>query len=276
MTVQINAALQLWTVRDAYAVDAVGTVGRIADLGYDGVELVDTLISQDRSGKRTRGMLDERGLTAVGLHAHLEALESDLERLLLTTRALDCPALVCAWLAEPRRRDQSTYEDVARSLRTIGTRCRDDGVQLVYHPHDFEYTRFGGQTALDILCEHVPAELMTVELDTYWVMASGHDPATELERFNSRCSLLHLKDTMYPREPPLAAAEPGVAHRTTELGTGVLPLLEVLRAAARAVRWYIVEQDLSRDDPFRSAGMGLQHLRRAAAGSSAGCPEERP
>lgn len=271
---EINAALQLWTVREAYSADAAGTLGRIADLGYDGVELVDTLMGADPSGQVTRAMLDERSLTAVGLHAHLEALESDLDRLIATTQALGCSDLVCAWLAEPRRRNQRAYEDVARSLRTIAAHCQTAGVRLVYHHHDFEYSRFGEQTALDIICAGAPAELLTVELDTYWVMASGRDPATEIERFGSRCSLLHLKDRMYPREPALAREEPGVAHRTTELGTGVLPLLSVLRAAAPTIRWYIVEQDLSRDNPMRSAGIGLQHLRRTAADLFADHPDE--
>lgn len=274
--VEISVALQLWTVRDAYAADAAGTLGRIADLGYDGVELVDTLMSADPSGHVTRAMLDERGLAAVGLHAHLEALESDLDRLLAATRALGCRELVCAWVAAPRRRSRSTYEDVARSLGTIAAQCQREGVRLVYHHHDFEYSRFDGETALDMFCTRVPAELLTVELDTYWIMASGHDPATELERYGSRCSLLHLKDTMHPTEPALAPEAPGVAHRTTELGTGVLPLPDVLRAAAPTIRWYIVEQDLSRDDPLRSAEIGLQHLRRAVAELSAGQPDEHP
>lgn len=267
MPVDLQAALQLWTVRDACRADPIGTLHRVADLGFDGVELVDTLMGGDRSGEASRAVLDDRGLAAVGYHALLETLETELDRLIDVTRTLGCRDLVCAWMDAPRRRDEAAYRQAGASLAGIAERCREAGVQLVYHHHDFEYARLDGHTGLEVLCAQVPADLMAVELDTYWVMAGGSDPIREIARYADRCSLLHCKDRMPESEVALAEPEPGVAHRTTELGTGVLDLPGVLRAVAEhGIRWCIVEQDLSRDDPFRSAEIGLANLRRVAAG----------
>ena len=261
----LPVALQLWTVRAAAARDHAGTLGRVAELGFDGVELVEELMGADRSGAATRAVLRRLGLAAVGCHAHLGALERELDRLIDVTLELGCEHLVCAWLDEPRRADLDAYRDVARSLAGIGERCRQAGVQLVYHHHDFEYARFEGRPALDWLCALVDPALLQVELDTYWVLAGGADPAAELHRFGDRCRLVHVKDRLPDGAPDVAEPQAGVAHRTTEVGTGVLDLPELLAAAEPHVRWCIVEQDVCPNGPFESARTGLANLRTALA-----------
>ncbi len=258
-------ALQLWTVRQAAGHDLARTLERLADLGFDGVELVASLMGSDRSGARIRAVLERLGMTPVGYHATLEALESELDRLIDVACELGCPNLVCAWLPEPRRADHAAYLDTARSLAEIGQRCLQAGLQLVYHHHDFEYARFQGRSALDWLCGLVDPALMKLELDTYWVLTGGVDPADELRRYGDRCRLLHVKDRLPDVMPDAAPAEPGLAHRNTEVGTGMLDLPAVLEAAASHVRWYIVEQDVCAGDPFDSASTGLDNLRGAAA-----------
>jgi sugar phosphate isomerase/epimerase len=68
-----RVGLQLYTIRDECARDLEGSLRRVGELGYDGVEL-HNLYERDAADVRT--MLDESGLAVAGLHAGLDAIEN--------------------------------------------------------------------------------------------------------------------------------------------------------------------------------------------------------
>jgi sugar phosphate isomerase/epimerase len=63
--VQLPIALQLYTVRDELAVDYVGTLQKVAEIGYTAVELgrADVLAYTD-----LQAVLSDLGLRAVAMH----------------------------------------------------------------------------------------------------------------------------------------------------------------------------------------------------------------
>ena len=71
---KIPLALQLWSVRDEMANGVPGTLKRLAEMGYEGVETAGTC---NLSGEAFRGMLDDAGLACVGMHVGLDALEGE-------------------------------------------------------------------------------------------------------------------------------------------------------------------------------------------------------
>ena len=88
-------ALQLYTVRDQLARDFEGTIRRVADIGYAGVETASFPVGV--SAAAAKALFDEVGLTICAAHAPLplgEAATETLDRL----AALGCDRLVCAWL----------------------------------------------------------------------------------------------------------------------------------------------------------------------------------
>src|SRR5689334_18360724 len=90
-------ALQLYTVRGECDRDLEGTVGRVAELGYEGVELFDL---HGHTPQQIRGWLDRAGLTAVGRHARLEMFEGDLDALAAELETLGTNRAAQSW-AEP-------------------------------------------------------------------------------------------------------------------------------------------------------------------------------
>ena len=263
---KVPVALQLWSVRDDFRRDFGGTLRVVADLGYDGVELVDWLGYGGLTARALRVLLDELNLSAAALHADLDALESDLDRLVRTCIDLGIAYLVCAWVREERRRDQEGYLAVARSLEAIGARCAEHRLRLAYHHHDFELDRFCGKPALELLLDATTPEALGLELDTYWVHRGGEDPADLLQRLGSRCPLVHLKDARAD-EGLEELAGPGVAHLATEIGTGVIDFGAVLAASVHTARWHVVEQDEPREhSALESARISLENLRSLAAG----------
>ena len=73
-----GVGLMLYTVREESATDLEGVLKAVAEIGYDGVELFDL---HGHDAAQVREWLDRLGLVAVGRHAGLDALETELPAL---------------------------------------------------------------------------------------------------------------------------------------------------------------------------------------------------
>lgn len=241
-------AVQMYTLRNEVAADYAGTLGAVAQLGYRAVELV-TLGAF--SAANLRAELDTQGLQVAGMHVGLDRLEHDLDAALADVRTLGARYVVCPWLPPARRESAESYHALAQLLNRVGRSCHDQGLQLCYHNHDFEFQRFGDTTGLAILFDETDPQLLQAELDVYWAAFAGTDPVALLQRMTGRVPLVHLKDMA-------ADAVRGFA----EVGHGVLDFPAILAAADQAgAEWYIVEQDTCTRPPLESVGMSLAYLR---------------
>jgi sugar phosphate isomerase/epimerase len=237
-------ALQTYTVRDDLARDFFGTLARIREIGYTAIETGALLPGVPLSDALAH--LQRLGLRVVGIHAPLESLAAGLDAQLDFVLALGGAYLGVS------RRYESRAEVLAWADRYnhAGEACRARGVQFVYHNHNWEFTRFDGDYAYDLLIEHTDPALVRFQLDTYWVQRGGEDPAAYLRRLAGRCPLLHIKDL-----------EPGPEQFYAEIGEGVLDWPAIFGAAAAAgVQWLIVEQDQCRRPPFESAALSYRNL----------------
>ncbi len=67
-------ALQVYTVRDFAEQDFAGTMRKVKEMGYDGVELAGTY---DMKAVEIKKILDEIGLELVSAHVNLNLIEDD-------------------------------------------------------------------------------------------------------------------------------------------------------------------------------------------------------
>jgi sugar phosphate isomerase/epimerase len=242
-------AAQMYTVRDASRHNFAGTLQRVAELGYAGVELAGTF---DTKPNELANLLNDLGLHCVSAHVSLSDLRSKLDQQIDIYKTLGADYLVCPWLPPEERGDEITYRTLAETLDQIGEQCRANGLQLCYHHHDFELRRLSGRYALDILLQETKPENLQLEPDTYWLKYGGEDPAGYIARWGERVPLVHLKD-MTATSPPAFA----------EVGTGTLDWISIFEAASAGnTRWYIVEQDICPGDPFESLRTSLENLHK--------------
>src|SRR5436853_835239 len=244
---QIPIALQMYTLRDESARDFAGTLREVAKIGYAGVEFAGT---GGLSAAELRRLLNDLNLRVAGSHTGLDALEGDLNAALDFIQALGCEFVVCPFLPEERRQSADDYRALAEILNRAGATCKQRGLQLCYHNHAFEFQRFDGQYALDILYRATDPDLVKGELDTYWIRKGGADPAAYIRQYSGRCPLIHLKD--------MAADE---KQSFAEVGEGTLDWPAIFTAAeAGGARWYIVEQDVCPGPPLESIARSLRNL----------------
>ena len=232
-------ALQLYTVRNEFARDPLGTLGAVAGMGYPAVEFAG-YAGQEASAVRSR--LDELDLRAMGAHTPFAALMDDFQR-----AAGDVVTIGGQYLIVPSvpRDEYLETPDQVRRLAGIfngfGEAARDLGLAFLYHNHDFELRHSegwseSGLSALELLLHQTDPATVNFELDVFWAETAGRSAEELIRAWPGRFTSLHVKD-MDP------------AGEDAPIGTGRYDFRPVL-AAAEAVggtRWLVVEQDNPRD-----------------------------
>jgi len=237
-------AVQPYTVREALARDYVGTLEKVAAIGYEGIELGPP--PEGMTVAEQKALLDRLGLQVIGTHASFDNLDVDFDALLGYLQLTGGRYVTVSMKFESR-------DDVLRKaerFNRIGERCRAGGATFLYHNHNWEFERFGGDRVLDLILQETDPELVKLELDTYWVRKGGEDPVIYLGKLTGRCPLLHIKDM-----------EAGEEQFFAEIGEGILDFPAIAQAAERAgTEWLVVEQDLCRRDPFDSLAISYRNL----------------
>ncbi|MFP4437224.1 MAG: sugar phosphate isomerase/epimerase family protein [Chloroflexaceae bacterium] len=246
---QLPIALQLYSLRAETRSDFAGTLRRVAAMGYGAVELPAT---GNPAPAELAALLDDLGLSVAALHARLQDLDQNLDGVIARARQLGCGYIVCPKLPLGLDRYRAAgWQAAARRFNRIGAACAAQGVQFCYHNHTWEFRRFGGRTALEILLAQSDPAHVQIEPDVYWAQAAGHDPVALVRQLAGRVPLLHLKDMC------------GRFWRSfTELGRGRIDIPALITAAEQSgTAWLIVEQDRFTRPPLESVRLSLEYLR---------------
>lgn len=244
---KIPIALQLYTVRDEAARDFPGTLHRVAEIGYAGVELAGY---HGLSVRDLKGRLDDRHLSVAGSHIRLERLENELAQVVDENLTLGNRFIVVPSLPEDQRTVDGYFRSAER-LDSLGDSLKSFGLTLVYHNHDFEFQILeNGKRGLDILLENTDATLVKLELDAYWAVKAGIDPVAYAQQHTGRIPLMHLKD----RDTSDGSDAP--------LGTGDLPLDDLVAAAETiGTNSLIVEQDTCKQPSLDASKISYEALK---------------
>ena len=242
MTIPI--ALQLYTVRDLLAQDFEGTIRKVADMGYAGVETANMFGGSPASAAKLFG---ELGLTVSGAHSPMP-LGDQKQEVLDTMGALNCKRLIVAWQPPEKYKSLDGIRSICDTLNEGAVVARAHGLQLGYHNHWFEYQPVEGRIPTDVMLEHLDPDVF-LEVDAYWVQTAGQDPAQVVRRLGSRAPLLHIKDGPCQIEAPMTA-----------LGEGVVDIPGVVAAGAGSAEWLVVELDRCDTDILQAVHKSYQYL----------------
>jgi sugar phosphate isomerase/epimerase len=245
-------ALQLYSVRDDLEKDLTRTIQKVKAFGYDGVEFAGLY---DHKPAEIKKILKESGLIPVSAHVPFIELVAEPAKLIGEYAEIGCKYIAIPYLMPEYRPGAEKFNEVIEGAKILGKTAKDFGMTLLYHNHDFEFTKINGEYALDVLYKSVSADLLQTELDTCWVNVAGENPSAYLRKYAGRAPVVHLKDFVMPGKKPekmyeLIGIKDENERKDAEvfefrpLGLGVQNFPEILKACADAdARWVIVEQD---------------------------------
>lgn len=238
--------IQLYSLRDIFPGDVLGTLEMLKRYGYGDVEFAGL---HGRTPDVMRGALDTLGLRASSTHVGLGDILADEDATFEMCQTMGHDYLVVPWLAPEDRPDRDGYLVLADQLNALGERSKAAGVQLGYHNHDFEFDTFGGDTpAYDDFVQRLDPELVVMELDLYWTVKAGYDPVTYFERYPGRFPLWHVKDGA------------GSDLAQTDVGAGQIDFARLFAASSTAgLKHAFIEHDQP-EDSLAFARASLAHV----------------
>ena len=268
----LPVGLQLYTVRGDMEKDFKGTLQKVKELGYDGVEFAGLF---DNTPEQVKAMCAEIGLNPISAHVPLADMLADVDKVIADYKAIGCEYIVVPYVTEERRPGGELFKQMVEEIRTIGQKCKEAGLVLLYHNHDFEFAKTEtGEFGLDYLYANVPADLLQTELDQCWVKYAGQDPVAYLQKYEGRSPVVHLKDyyaSGEQKEDPYALIglnegekKENTAFEFRPLGYGVQDIPAIIEASKKAgSKWLIVEQDQPSmgKTPMECAAMSMEYLK---------------
>ncbi|MBS4198747.1 sugar phosphate isomerase/epimerase [Bacillus sp. FJAT-49732] len=245
-----KAALQLYSVREAAEKDFLGTVQKVADMGYDAIQFAGYF---NTPAHELKSVLDEKGITVAGSHIMLDAFKG--EQLIETfkyNREIGNNLLIVPGIAPHYRDSEDAWKRTAEEFNKIGQACKKEGFTFAYHNHNFEFEKFGDTTGFDLLFGNSDPDLVKIELDCYWATFADLDPLDLINQYGNRIVSLHLKDM---------TVENG-KKRSIEIGSGSLDIASLLDVGTKNdVKWFIIEQEQFDGDPMESSKVNIENLK---------------
>lgn len=269
---KLPVAVQLYSVRDEMEKDFYGTIQKMKDLGYNGVEFAG-LFGEEPS--KIKAFCEEIGITPISAHVPYYDMLAEPEKVLSAYAEIGCKYVAVPYLNEECRPGTDGFDATVEGIRKIGEAAKNLGIQLLYHNHDFEFVKIGEEYALDVLYSTIPADLLQTEIDTCWVNVAGVNPAEYIEKYAGRCPVVHLKDFKKSGEQlgklydligiddDGAEDEEEDAFSFMPVGYGVQDMPAILAACEDAgAKWVVVEQDMpAKDDtPLNSVKLSREYL----------------
>ena len=267
------SGVQLYTVRNEVLKDPLGTLEAIAEIGYREVEMLRGQV------KTLAPLLKRVNLLPVSLHFETPLLtgnwtawkHADMPPIEPGVTFADCVLLardhgfrylVFNYLSPEERLGLDFYRSLAEKLNAAALTAEAAGLRFCYHNHDFEFQPKPGGRPMDVLLKHLDQKLIGLEVDVFWVSMAGVNAVEFLLNNANRIELVHLKDRA--KGTPIhydIATVPNETYR--ELGSGDLPLRDILEAVSKTrARHIFVEQDFSKD-PIASLRQSYGFLRKS-------------
>lgn len=259
---KFKVGLQLYSIRDEIEKDMDNALKQVKEMGYDYVEFAGFF---NHKAEEVKAMLDKHGLTAISVHQGFEPYFEKGQEAIDYLKVIGAKYCAIPWYDKDKHICGDQWDETVAKFNEYGKALKENGIQLMYHNHDFEFEKHEGKFLLDWLYETISADILMPQIDTCWVNYAGYNPSEYILKYSGRMDVLHLKDFVCKKlaSGPVYALidnEGGESKKASQedngfefrpVGFGVQDFPSILDAAEKAgIEYVIVEQD---GHPERSA-----------------------
>lgn len=269
-----RVGLQLYSVRDAMSKDPLGSLKKLANMGYVNVEHANYI---DRkfygyAAKDFKKVLDDLGLQMHSGHTVMTAEDWDDSKNDFTDKwkfTVDDAAVagqnfvISPWLDESLRHDKDKLKKTMDQFNKCGELCKKSGMKFGYHNHNFEFNTQapdGSGLLYDYILANTDPGLVAQQMDVGNMLGAGGRALELLKKYPGRFELMHVKD-----EIKSDTGQGMDGYDSTILGQGVMPVKEIVKEARKSggTNWFVIEQESYQGkDPFDCVKIDLQIMRK--------------
>ena len=247
---KMKTGIQLWTVKDMVSSDVMGTLSALSKIGYTSLEPFGFDGSfYGHSAKDFRKICNDLGMVIPSTHCGINIGNASM----FTEKAAEA-GLEYLVLPSFNGRPEKTLDDfkkVAHEMNQIGEITKKSGITFGYHNHNFEFQPMEGKLPYDTLLAETDTNLVTFQMDIYWVIKGGQKPEECFENHPGRFQLWHIKDM-------------GNDGESCIVGNGRIKFKELLKLSEKAgLKRIVYEQEqYSEGTPIYCAEQSYKYIQK--------------
>ncbi len=245
---RIPIGVQVYSVRSVAEKDLAGTLAKIAEMGYEGVEFAGYY---GHGAKGIRKMLDDNGLVCCGTHTQYADLSDDkLAATLEFNKILGNRYVIVPWLQGDEKDMKNSWLKYAERFNVLSEKLKPQGMMIGYHAHAHDLHPLDGTTSWDVFFSNTGKDVI-MQIDTGNAMSGGGDPVAVLKKYPGRAVTVHLK-------------EYSATNKNAMIGEGDVKWVEVLRLCRTigGTKWYIIEEEKDAYPPMEGIAISLKNLKK--------------
>ncbi len=240
-------AVQLYCVRDDMREDPLGSLTKLANMGYTHVEHANYVDHKfyGWTAQEFKRVLDDLGLKMPSGHTVLNPAHYDRDAGVFTDewkKLVDDAAymgqeyVISPWMNPEMYSTYNNFMWFMEVFNKCGELCQKQGMRFGYHNHDFEFSEtLNGETIWDLIMNNTDADKVVMQLDTGNMYIAGAIAKDVLAEHPDRYDNIHAKD-MIQREDG--------GWESCLLGDGVVGVREALDLARdQGTELFIIEQE---------------------------------
>jgi sugar phosphate isomerase/epimerase len=242
--------VQLYSVRDDMMNDPLGSLKKVAEMGYQYVEHANYVDGKFYGYLPTefRKVLDDTGLKMISGHTvmgreHWDESKNDFsdswKKLVDDAAVLGQKYVVSPSMDDSMRSNYDDFKHYMDIFNKCGELCQKRGMKFGYHNHDFEFSeRLNGEKLFDIMMKSMDPDKVVVQLDIGNLYNGGAVALDIVKQYPGRFENLHVKDE-------IISSEGNEKYESTIIGTGIVNAKEVVDLATKigGTQVYIIEQE---------------------------------
>jgi sugar phosphate isomerase/epimerase len=242
--------VQLYSVRNEMTKDPLGSLTKVAKMGYKYVEHANYV---DRkfygyAPAEFKKVLDGLDLKMISGHTvmgrqHWDETKKDFSDSWKYTIE-DAAVLQQRYVVSPSMDNsmRKTYDDFKHYMdifNKCGELCKKQGMKFGYHNHDFEFSeKLNNEKLFDIMMKSMDPNLVVIQLDMGNLYNGGAIAIDVVKQYPGRFENIHVKDE-------IVATEGNEKYVSTIIGQGIVNAKEVIDLATKigGTEVYIIEQE---------------------------------
>jgi len=247
----VPIGIELYSVRNELGKDLLGTVRKVAGMGYQCVEFYSPYYQwTSEKAKEVRKLLDEVGVKCYSTHNGPESFKPEgMAKAVELNQIIGSQYIVLASAGEIHTLDG--WKKVADTLNQASDTFGKSGLKAGYHNHELEFKPIDGKRPMEVLAANTGKDVM-LQLDIGTCLEAGSDPVAWINQNPGRIHCLHCKDW-----------SPSEGYKVL-FGEGAADWKKIFAAAEDrgGVEYYLIEQEGSRFTPFETAEKCLATIRK--------------
>jgi sugar phosphate isomerase/epimerase len=256
-TKKVPVGLELYSVRTELMNDLMGTVRRVARMGYEVVEFYSPYFQwTPQYAADVKKLMDDIGVKCLSTHNNQPSFTADgLQKAIDLNRAIGSKAIIMA--SVPQISSIDGWKALGEQLTAVAEKLKPLGMTTGFHNHAIEWALVGGKRPMDVLAASSSKDVV-LQLDVGTCVEAGADPVAWINSNPGRIRSIHCKDW---------GAGPNRGY-SVAFGDGDSPWLKIFEAAEKTggVEYYLIEQEVSpQGQQFQMAERCLANYRKMRA-----------